>query len=811
MIFLKKQSLLPLYCILLAACCTLLSSCDATRHLPKDKYLLRSNTLKLQSDRTITRRGELKDGLAALVIQKPNTYALFGLFPYKVWLYNMRYRHYAKDSSDVAFQQKSKVVEKPVIYDSVFRERSEINLKGFLFQQGYFYAKVKDTTTFKKRRAYVKYEIETGLRYLINNTVLDIDDSTIRSIVVAGMGQTALAKGEAFAYTLTETERSRIANQLRNAGYYKFTQENISFVLDTVNKAFLRDAENPFESAINFIALQRQQKKPTLDVHIIIRKTDEPNAYRRYKIGRVQVYPDFKDRSDVRDSTMIQHMVDGVTFRYHKYYVHEGALLRQNFLQPGDYYMQDNYDRTITKLNELGLFQYVRLLIVEDSTLPKDQNLRAIILLNPVKKYDFSTNYEVSNGSTYSLGNDITFSYRNRNLLKGANQLTLSLSGGIEAGYDTIGKNVFDRLYLLSRNAGITSSIVFPKFISPIDVSGVKSLYQPRTILSLGYSLLDRVDYFTLSNTAASFAYNWRRSQSVTYDLTPAFINILRLPRIADSFQHRLDNNEFLRNAYHENFIEGESFSYTFSDQDAPHARRQYSYLKLSAEEGGALLSLINGTGNEVLTKNNLSFSQYLKFDADARHYFRRPHATLALRFLAGVGLPYDKSTTVPYVKQYFSGGAYSIRGWRVRQLGPGSYYAGDSASNNFIDRTGDIKLEVNAEYRFDIVQLFSGALHLAGAIFTDAGNIWLAHPTPQYPGGEFALNKLGQDIAASSGAGARIDIGGLFTIRLDAAFPIKKPYVLVDNGWVLKDVNPLNKSWRSQNLVLQIAIGYPF
>jgi outer membrane protein assembly factor BamA len=217
---------------------------------------------------------------------------------------------------------------------------------------------------------------------------------------------------------------------------------------------------------------------------------------------------------------------------------------------------------------------------------------------------------------------------------------------------------------------------------------------------------------------------------------------------------------------------------------------------------------------NVVNLKNSLglNFSQYFKVEADGRHYIRRQHATLATRLFMGVGIPYDKSSTLPYIKQYFVGGPYSLRGWRVRQLGPGSYYNADALNNpNFIDRTGDIKLEGTVEYRFDMFQLLGGTLRFNGAVFAEGGNIWLAQPSGDYPGGDFKLNNLGKDLAVNCGLGLRLDISGLFVLRADVGFPVKNPDYPVDGGWILNKIKPLNGDWISHNVVPHIAIGYPF
>lgn len=798
------------YRIALCFCVLLLAACNATKHIPDGAYLLRKNNLKLKSDRTLTNRGELSDALSSLIIQKPNT-TLLGI-PYKVLLYNARYKRYIRDTAAENFQRRLKTVERPVIYDSALANRTAQHMHAYLFNQGYFYNTVRDTVRYHDKKATAIYEVETGLRYLIHQTTLDVDDSVVKMIVAASMAESPLQEGKPYAMSVADQERTRIANELRNHGYYKFTAENVRVEADTVNKMLLKDAENPFESAINFLALQRSQKKPTVDVKIIIRKGDEANAYRRYKIGKMRIYPDFVDRKDISDPTMYERVIGDATFRYHRHYVREQVLLDHIFLKPGEYYSQDNYDLTVTKLNELGLFQFVQTYIVEDSTLPEDRSLRVILLMNPTKRYDFNANFELTNGTTYQLGVSPGVSFRNRNLWRGANQFNIALNAGFEFGYSKdVGNTFVDHFYLLSRNAGINGTIDFPKFIAPFSVGKIIRPHQTHTILGLGTNILDRVNYFTLINTTASINYNWKQNKTNTWDFSPAFINILRVPKTSDAFQILLDSNAFLRNSYQENFIEGENLYFTFTNREAANARRHYSYLRAGIEESGALLSAVNA-GINLKNSLGLNYSQYFKFELDARHYIRRQHAELATRLFSGIGIPYDKSSVLPYIKQYFVGGPYSLRGWRIRQLGPGSYYDPNTrgSSTTFIDRTGDVKLEGNAELRFDIVPLFGAALRLGGAVFVDAGNIWLAQPAAAYPGGEFKFSRLGQDLAVSAGTGLRLDISGLFMLRFDLGFPIKNPDYTVNGGWVADQIMA-TRDWSSQNLVFHIAIGPPF
>ncbi len=612
---------LVLFSLLLAA----LTGCDATRHLKDGEYLLKKNNLKLQTDKGITKRGELKDNVERLIVQKPNTHLLMSYMPYKVWLYNLRYKKYVKDTAN--FQFKSKTVERPVVFDSSLVKRSSSNIRSYLFNQGYFYPKVSDTVKFKGRKAYVDYIIETGVNFLINKVTLDVDDSAIYTIVNASLGESVLQGGNEFSMSQLEQERSRITNVLRDHGYYKFSQENIvDFTLDTFNKALLRDIDNPFEDAINFIALQKKQKKPTLDINIVIR-AENRDAYKRYVINRVSVYPDFVSREDARDSSLKNTVVNGVRFRYHNYYIRENVILKHIFLEKGQLYRQSDYDNTINKLNQLGVFQTLRI-VLPDDTSRKEENgvkyLNAIIIMNPSDKLEFNANFEVSTGTTYVLGAMPTITVRDHNLAKGANLLTASVSGGIETNYSTSkGDNFFQHFSLLTKTFGVNVSVDFPKFIVPFRIKfGQRNL--PRTIVGVGTSLLDRVQYFTLTNTSANLTYNWKETSTKSWDFSPAFMNIIRLPYVSDSFQRRLDSNDFLKNSYRETFIEGENLSFTYSNQ-FENRGRSYTYAKLGLEEAGGLMG-----GLDNLNITNINYSQYVKLDFDVRRYINRRRSQIA-------------------------------------------------------------------------------------------------------------------------------------------------------------------------------------
>lgn len=798
----KKYFLVPSFWAALLLSCFLLS-CNSTKYVLKDQHLLRSNHLNIKSDKTITNKGVLEDQLNLLVVQKPNTY-WSGLIPFKLIKYNWSAEKYEENPN----LDLPKSLERPVIYDSALQKRSTENMRNFLQNQGYFRAQVEDDVHFKGKKAAANYNINTGPSYWIHDLSYQINNPSIASIVQAAQSKTLLKPETPYTKTLLDEERSRIIMLLQNEGYYKFSQENVSFELDTFDKKTFRNNENLFESAINFVTLQKQQKRLSVDIKIIISDTLSKDSYQKYTIGKIIVFPDFIDRSLAFDSNMIVKNYDGLVFRYKNYYVREAVLAKKIFIRKGDTYSKTNHEQTLNRLNELGIFQMVNIYFVEDTTQKEQKRLNCYVTMYPSKGKDFITSFEMANSVTYWLGNSLGVTYRNKNFFKGANLLSIAATGGVEMNYyDSVGNTIIEHLKQQSTNFGLNGSLLFPKFISPYIPKWMDNKNLPNTQLVLGLSILDRINLFRLTNIFSSFSYNWRPTLTQTWDLSPAFANIV-LPKISPQFQSSLDSNSYLRNTYRRTLIEGENIAYTYTDQ-AKKMNRNYNYIRVGFEEAGLLLSGINSLQKSIKNNNGFIYDQYTKFDIDARRYFNARRSLMALRFLAGIGIPYGESKTLPYIKQYFVGGPYSIRGWRPRTLGPQSNSSKTDSLN--VDRTGDIKLEMNAEYRFDMIQLFSGTLQLNGALFADAGNVWLSKKDPETPGGNLDISRFGHDIAVSTGAGLRVIVAEFFTIRLDAAFPIKKPYVPANNGWVLNQVDLSDRSWRNKNVVLNVAIGMPF
>ena len=782
-----------------------ISSCNSTKYLKPNETLLKKNTINLFEANDIKNKGEIKDNLYKLEAQKPNTYSWLLQSPRKLLYYNFRYKKFRNLPDSLL----PKAAERPVIFDSSLIAKTTQNMKNYLSNLGYFYAKTKDTFYTKKQKTYITHKIYLGKNYKINNIYYDITDTGIYNILMDTKDESNIQTDKAYSVSLIDDERSRIVSTIRNNGYFHFTQENIqTFQLDTFNKGNLKVKNNIF-GGIKFETTKNTYKNPKTNIKVEIRLADDSTAFNKYTINSVSVYPDFKNYDDLTDTSLIKKTIDSVDLFYHDYYVNAKILTDHIFIVPKKLYSQEDYDMTFAKLNELGIFQYIRIAFTESPD--KENALDCTIYMNKSKKYDFSQNDELSSGSTYDLGISAGVNFHNKNFQKGANLFTLSLNGGLEYAYNaTHGKTVFDHFQVLTEYFGLNASIDFPKFISPIGNSYFDDYNLPHTIISGGSNLIERLNYFRLINTSFNYNYTWHKSKTITWSFAPIFFNVISMPYETDSFKSHLEQFPFLKNSYKPNFIEGENLSFTYSDVDKKH-NKNYSYLRLSIEEAGWLLGYINQLGSELNNLYNIKNAQYTKFDFDARHFFTYSHATLAVRFWGGLGYPYGQSNTLPYIKQYFVGGPYSLRGWQIRSMGPGTYYDTSANANSLIDRTGDIKLELNTELRFPIAPLFAGAIKMNGALFADAGNIWLAKRDSTFPGGEIAMNTLGKCIAVDIGAGLRFDIATFLTFRIDLAMPVKKPYITNNEGWVFDQVDLMNSNWRANNLIVNIAIGYPF
>jgi outer membrane protein assembly factor BamA len=397
-------------------------------------------------------------------------------------------------------------------------------------------------------------------------------------------------------------------------------------------------------------------------------------------------------------------------------------------------------------------------------------------------------------------------SLKNRNAFKSAEQLSISGFVGIEtqiAGQQKIG----------TRRWGVDLDLLIPRIIPSIGF-GRNSDFVPKTRVNIGYEFFRRSDQYTLNSFKSSYGWVWNSSLTTEHQFNPIALNYVSPTSITPNFAKALDTNITLARSIEKQFIIGSNYNFNYNSQAKTNSKRHNFYFNGNVDLSGNIFGLI--TGADVLNGKekklfNTPFSQYIRLEADFRHYMaigkarRQRINQLVSRIIIGEGYGYGNSITMPFIKQFFIGGTNSIRAFRARSVGPGTYYGGNVAlTNSYLpDQPGDIKIVMNTELRFKLFSI------VRGAIFVDAGNIFTNREDPARPGSAFSKDFIKQ-LAVGAGIGLRFDLSFL-VLRVDGAFPIRKPYLPGAPAWVLDKVNFGDRQWRKENLVLNLAIGYPF
>jgi outer membrane protein insertion porin family len=470
----------------------------------------------------------------------------------------------------------------------------------------------------------------------------------------------------------------------------------------------------------------------------------------------------------------------------------------------------------LSHLMGLGVFKFVNIKFEEVH--PDSSLLNTNIYLTPLKKKSLRAEVQGVSKSNNFVGPGLTFTFTNRNFLRGAELFELKLNTAYEVQIS--GQN--EGKPLNSFEAGFESSLTVPRFITPIKIDYNSREHLPKTIFKAGVTVQNRVGFFRLNSFNLAYGYNWLETAAKSHELYPIDITFLQTDKKSFDFDSLLSKNPALASSFENQFIIGTRYSYTLNTQltenklnkfEEKKFREHNFYFNANIDVAGNLFYAVqrqfNKSNEGQLTIFNSPYSQYVKGDIDFRYYWQFDvHNKIATRLILGAGYAYKNSTTLPYVKQFSIGGSNSIRAFPARSVGPGTYNIREDLGEDnvqFIDQRGDLKLEGNIEYRFDIVKI------LKGALFADAGNIWLLRQDPEdnRTGVKFNRKTFLRELAVGTGIGLRFDFS-FFVLRLDTAFPLRKPY-LTDDPWVIDDVDFGSKTWRKDNLIFNIAIGYPF
>lgn len=745
-------------------------SCSNTKYLPKGESLYTGAQIRIDAPAlSKAKKKTLKAELAALTRPKPNA-SILGL-RIKLWLWNIGGNPKRKISVKRLIKN---LGEPPVLLSDVRIERNTKILESTLENTGFFTAGVIGEVENKNRRAKAVYSATPGAQYTINDIKFQADSSDLQKAILRLRRRTLLKTKKPFELETIKAERVRIDERLKNLGFYFFNPDYLLIDVDTTVG----------------------DHKVNLFVNTKPETPDE--ARKRYRIKDVVIYPTYSIKGSGSDTSRKYGVM------YEGYYVVDSAKfykpkLFQQAMQfrTGDVYNRREHNATLQRLINLGVFKFVK----NRFEVAGDTLLNAYYYLTPLPKKSLRVQLGGNTKSNNLTGTEITLGFTNRNALKGGEILNVNVSGGSEVqvsgnfkGYNTY-------------RVGAEAKLAIPRFLIPFVYLNPRGGFVPRTNLMLGYEILNRKQLYTLNSFKGAYGYTWKESLQKEHTFYPISVQYVQPVNVTPLYLDKRRDDETLQKVIDTQFILGANYSYLMNQMTGPRIPRNGFYFNGLADISGNIAGLVKRSvikGGDTARIFGAPFSQYLKLETDLRYYRQLGNeAVWASRIDAGAGIPYGNSKELPFIKQFFSGGNNSLRAFRSRSVGPGTFLPAKTTDGFIPDQSGDIKLELNTELRFKIVK------PVYGAVFVDAGNVWLYNENEFKAGAKFTSDFL-KELAAGTGLGVRVDIN-ILVLRIDLAFPIRKPWLAEKDRWVIKQVDFGSSEWRKDNLIFNLAIGYPF
>ena len=745
--------------------------CSNTKYLAEGELLYTGSSVKVK-DSVIKKkeRKALEKELEVILRPKPNK-KIFGFRP-KLLIYNLAGK--PKKAKGIRYWLRTKVGEAPILFSKVDLDYNASVLRNYTENRGYFKTRVSADSTAKNKRVSAEYTVWPKRQYKIKSVEFPADSSDLGKSIAKTSRRTLLKEGNPYDLEVIKLERERIDARLKEKGYYYF---------------------NP-----DYILAQVDSTKGDHEVNIKLKIKDETpyKASIAYKINKIVVYPNFsilKDSVAYKKEDVVQYKDYTIIDSAHTFKprVFDRAL----YFKKGDYYNRKNHNLTLNRFVNLGTFNFVKNEFKVSDSLKNTLDAYYYLTLLP-KKFIRVEVLGKTNSANFT-GTEINLNWNNRNVFRGAELLTVSVFGGAE--FQLSGENKGQNIYKL----GGETSLTWPRFITPFKTEG-SSEFVPRTKATVRYEFQKRIQLYALNSFKTSFGYIWKENIRKEHQLNVVDITYVSPNNVTSEYRKNILADASLGKAIEKQLIFGPTYSYTFTNRMLTRKKNTF-YFNGKADLAGNATGLITGANikqGDTIKVFDVPFSQYVKLEADFRHYLKLgKESELASRIIVGAGFAYGNSSTLPTTKQFVVGGTNSIRAFRSRSLGPGSYEAPITSNSYLPEQSADLKLEFNTEYRAQIYGLMKGAL------FVDAGNIWLLNADPNKTGAEISKNFMKQ-IAVGAGAGLRFDFSFLI-LRTDLAFPLRKPYLPEGQRWVIDNIDFGNGSWRKENLILNIAIGYPF
>ncbi len=683
-----------------------------------------------------------------------------------------------ESASDKKFKNwvKYKLGEEPVIFESTMLNSTEAKLSYYLNGKGYFNHTVDCDSTRDGRKVSMLCKVSLSSRYTIDSIIFPTDSTYAALELDERLKRAIIKEGRYYDRDRLDFERTRLSTIAGNMGFAEFGADNIYYYVDTTGA------------------------NHTVDIYTQVITPTDSTSHTRYTLKQINIYPNYTlDRENVGGLEQ-EEIGNGVLIHEFDHYLNHDLLKRLILQKTDTFYNRNLEQKSVNRLLDLGLFRFIN---VNNEASGTGQNGSIIqnIYLTPEKMQSVSGELEVNNRSGNFFGLGASTSYGHKNIFGHAEQLKLSLGGQVEAQFG-------DELsFINSADVNVSGELNFPRFIVPFVNIRESRNYIPRTIINSSYRFQRRIQYYTFQLTSAKYGYRWKETARKTHEFFPLILDQVRVTNKTTEFQLLLDDNPRLASSFENVFIAGLQYNFSYSDQ-AGRGDRNYDYFRAELETGGNLIGLIAGSdSDDPIQFANTTIAQFTKLTLDYRHYFPAGQTDFATRIILGGGLAYGNSKELPYVEQFVVGGSSSLRAFRLRGIGPGSFATDlsliDAFQQQFVDQTGDMKIEINIEWRFPLFR------YLKGALFTDAGNIWLIN-NDDIPEGNFATNTFYKEIGIGVGLGFRLDFD-FFLIRMDMSFPIRSPKYQEGFDWRFSEFDLSDSSWRNDNLRYNLGIGYPF
>lgn len=782
-----------LYIAVVIAALSLLTGCSSTKYVPDNQYLL--DKVVITSDDKDFKEADLRDYLH----QRPN-FKAFGLIKWQLYLYNWS----GKNDKSWVNKQLRRMGEAPVVLDTMLVEQSADELERFLVNKGYIHADVTTRIdTLRHKKAVVTYMLHPNTPYRIRNYQTAISDPVIDSIAhippkkrnwLSNMFKPSnedyvslVKEGNPFDRDLLDLERSRVTKLVRREGYYAFNKDHLAYMADSAFN----------QNAVDLEMYLKPYRRLKEDGSV------KEEAHRPYYINKVTVVADYDPlKSELENSMSLRDTMkagDIYVVYANRRFIRPSALARSVYLAPGKQYDESNVEQTYSSFARLRALKNINIRFRE---LEENDSLKldCSILAAPTKLQGFGVELEGTH-SAGDLGFASSVNYQHRNLFRRSETFSFKVRGAYEALGSS--KSSIDGNYW---EFGAETGLMFPRFVFPFVSESFKRRMKATTEFKIGYSFQTRPEYQrTILSGGWSYIWQDRLNTQSRHVFKLVDIDYVHLPKIDKAFADSLPESTRQYN-FTDQFVLGIGYTYTFNNYVPQNKNRNTHSLRVSVEMAGNLLygfsKVLGAHKNDKGSYSlfGIPYAQFTKVDVDfSKNVALDAKNRVAYRIGVGVGYPYGNMTKLPFERSYFSGGANSVRGWSVRSLGPGSM--GLEYARSFADQVGDIRLDMNLEYRTKLFWKFEMAAYV------DAGNIWTFHEDASHPKANFDFSRFYKEIAFSYGLGLRADFN-FFVLRFDTGMKAYDPQQRGGKKWAIK--NP-NFNSRTGNFAWHFAVGYPF